>query len=485
VNSIRPHENVPGGGAARLAIGRVSAVVGPPLPAPDPQPISDGEWNKLLSRIERGNVIPVIGEALSVVHWGDPPVERPLGEHLAQSVAKLNRWSGAPPRTLNELVYRYMAENRLSIDDLYVDIFTCLRDMGGCPLPAPLLKLAAIRGFSLFVSTTFDSYMASALGEVRFGRRDSESTMVRSYQADSSVDIPKFGELDHPVVYHLFGRAQAGAGFAATDEDVLEFMHMLQDPDRQPRKLFDALHEGRLLVIGCGLSGWLARFFLRISSANRLLRESRADYLVEGATSEQRDQVLFFEHFGGAKVLGGPAIEFVDELYRRWKERHPDTQPSKPPRSGATSVSAQCDVFLSYAREDFEITKTLRERLETTGKIKVWIDAEGIRGGDQWEEKIEAALKACTLFVPILSRSVNIGQYRFVRKEWLCALDRQKGMRGDVTYILPLVIDGTRPDDPGFPPGIAATNWVRLEREEDMDAFTKVLLEAIERARAR
>jgi len=452
------------------------------LPSVSPEPMSDGEWDKLLLRIEQKNVIPVIGSGLSVMQLGQPPIETELDTYLAHTLARQHGLADPLPDTLNDLACRCLQRGRCVIDDLYVEIFQALPNPQ--VLPLPLLKLAEIRGFSLFVSTTFDPYMAMALNEVRFGRRSSESTRVLAYEGNSSVDIPpRLAEIDHPVLYHLFGEAQASAGFAVTDEDVLEFMHTLQSTERQPKNLLDALHSGRLLILGCHFSGWLARFFLRLSSKDRLSQVSRADYLLEKGAPDYGDQVLFFEHFGGAKVLRGSATEFVNELHRRWKLRHPDLPPG-PRLPAQTPVAEVSDVFLSYASEDVAIAAQLRERLAKED-ISVWLDKENLRGGDKWELKIADALKQCTLFVPLISANAKIGRFRFVRTEWDVALSREKGMLRDTKYIVPVVADDTSNQDPSLPEGLRASQWYRRQDETDMARFVADLKQVVKKASPR
>ena len=47
-------------------------------------------------------------------------------------------------------------------------------------------------------------------------------------------------------------------------------------------------------------------------------------------------------------------------------------------------------VFLSYSRRDAEQSRRLFSKLELVG-VDVWLDRDGIRGGDQWRRQIVAA----------------------------------------------------------------------------------------------
>jgi hypothetical protein len=367
---------------------------------------------------------------------------------------------------------------------LYVAISDALRAVKNFPLPTPLKQLAEIRDFNLFVTTSSDPYLALALNEVRFNNRLSGSTQVLAYARSKEVDIPeKYRDLDHPVVYHLFGKAQAAPLFAVTDEDVLEFMHKLQDPECQPPHLSDALREQRLLILGTRLTGWLTRFFLRVSSAKRLSEAKRTDYLVDLLAKADREQALFFEQFGKVKVLPITAISFIDELSRRWHARHPEVM-AAPTSPGASLVPPTGgEVFISYAREDLAVATMLRERLEREAGVRVWLDKDSLRGGDQWERLIADTLRSCAVCVPVVSASVKSGSFRYVRVEWQEALRLRSGRRADTAFVLPLVVDDTRPDDPALDPEIRALHWRRLQDAEDMRRFIADVQTSVQRSR--
>jgi hypothetical protein len=374
--------------------------------------------------------------------------------------------------SLNDLAARYLQKYPKGLEDLYADIHQALPIADDVPIPTPLRQLAEIRPFNLFVTTSFDPYMALALNEVRFGRRASGSTRVLAYEQDRSVDIPeRFAELDYPLVYHLFGKAQPAPIFAVTDEDVLEFVHKLQAPECQPPHLAEALREHRLLVLGTRLTGWLTRFFLRVSSADRLRDARRADYLIDPTADSDADQALFFGSYGEVKVLPMSAVDFVAELSRRWNALHPGLAAPSYPRSSQPTRLGSGDVFLSYASEDIAVVKGLRERLEREAGVRVWLDKDELRGGDQWERRITDTLRRCALCIPVISASATSGGFRYVRTEWSEAVRLQAGRPADQSFILPLVIDDTRGDAPAVDPAIRAFHWRRLNDAEDMQRF--------------
>ncbi|HET9624110.1 MAG TPA: toll/interleukin-1 receptor domain-containing protein [Kofleriaceae bacterium] len=439
--------------------------------------ISEPEWNRLLKRIEDGKIIPVVGEQLSVI----PTVggDQSLADYLA---AKLEL-PGPPTSSLNELAFRYLRQPARHIDDLYADISQALPSGEDFVLPTPLKQLAEIRGFQLFITTSFDPMLALPLNEVRFGRRASGSTRVLAYERNRAIDLPeRYRELDYPIVYHLFGKAQAAPIYAVTDEDVLELVHTLQAPECQPPHLTDAIADQRLLVLGTRLTGWLTRFFLRLGSPDRLRDARRTDYVIDAADAAHPDQVLFFEHFSEARLLAMPAAAFIDELVQRWRARHPEHTPTTLPRPPSIASAERCDVFLSYASEDLAIVKTVRERLEREAGVRVWLDKDALRGGEQWDRHIVDALRSCALCVPVVSTHATTSGFRYVRTEWSEALRLQRGRPADQTFIVPLAIDDVRADDPALDPELRALHWRRLHDEADMQRFLAEIRAGVQRS---
>jgi hypothetical protein len=63
-------------------------------------------------------------------------------------------------------------------------------------------------------------------------------------------------------------------------------------------------------------------------------------------------------------------------------------------------------IFLSYASQDAAAAQRICESLRAAG-VEVWLDQSELRGGDAWDHAIRRQIKACALFVPVLSASTN------------------------------------------------------------------------------
>jgi hypothetical protein len=128
--------------------------------------VPENFWDNLLDSIQEGTVVPVIGSELVTVREGEQevPLDRWLARRLA---ADLSLPSAELPDgfALNEVVSLHL-RRRGEREELYPRIHRMLRNASLTP-SEPLLALASISSFNLFVSLTFDSLLADALGTPR------------------------------------------------------------------------------------------------------------------------------------------------------------------------------------------------------------------------------------------------------------------------------------------------------------------------------
>jgi hypothetical protein len=100
-------------------------------------------------------------------------------------------------------------------------------------------------------------------------------------------------------------------------------------------------------------------------------------------------------------------------------------------------------VFISYASQDAEAAQRICAALSAVG-IEVWFDRSDLRGGDAWDQKIRHEIKACALFIPIVSENTRARGEGYFRLEWKLAVDRSHLIATHVPFLVPVVIDGTR-----------------------------------------
>jgi hypothetical protein len=438
--------------------------------------LDEDAWDDLLNFIEERRVIPIVGPELLTVETETGP--RLLYDWMADKLAAklaVDTSQLPDPYTLNDVVCWFLAA-RGRREDTYTRMRSVLRD-ANFPPPRALRQLAEITDFDLFVSTTFDSLLESAINAERFG--GAQSSEVISYAPNRVADLPSEREqLQRPVVYHLLGRCSASPTYVLSDEDMLEFVCALQSEHLTPEKLFYELEHNHLLLIGSNFSNWLARLFLRMAKRRRL--------------SDPRDvgEVLADDHSGGderlmtflqqvsvrTRVYSG-AAHFVDELHRRWSARRQPAQVipmSAAPQRFLPPEREMPDqaVFISYARDDLAAVQKLKAAFDAAG-IRTWFDMDRLEGGDDYDRKIQKNIARCSYFIPVISAATERRLEAFFRREWSYALDRTRNMADEAIFILPVCIDATDPRSARVPDKFKALHITQLPGGEPAPEFVR------------
>ena len=411
-----------------------------------PSVLDDDAWDDLLSFIEERRVIPIIGPELLQVNTDKGP--RLLYDWLAEKLAgRLNVDVSLLPKpyTLNDVVCWFLGA-RGRREEAYVRLRGLLKDANFEP-PQALRRLAAIPEFDLYVSTTFDPLLETAINLERFGGAPSTETL--SYSPNRVVDLPtERDQLQRPVVYHLFGRVSASPTYVISDEDLLEFICALQSEHLAPEKLFHELEHSHLLFIGSNFTNWLARLFLRMTKRQRLSDpRDVGEIMADDHTSEDERLVAFLQQVSVRTRVYPGAERFVDELHDRLAAR-------RKPAGAATVTAAPARfappardmpdnaVFISYTREDLHAVQQIKAGLEAAG-ITTWFDMDRLEGGDDYDRKIQRNIARCSYFIPVISATTQRRLEGYFRREWSYAMDRVRNMADGALFILPVTIDGT------------------------------------------
>ena len=404
--------------------------------------LDDDAWEDLLSFIEERRVIPIVGPELLLVSTERGP--RLLLDWVAERLAsRLNvHTTELPPNyTLNDVVCWFLAA-RGRREEAYVRLRSIIKDANFEP-PQTLRRLAAITDFDLFVSTTCDSLLESAINLERFA--GASSTDVLSYSPNRVVDLPTERErLQRPLVYHLFGKLSASPTYVSSDEDLLEFICALQSERLVPEKLFHELEHNHLLFIGSNFTNWLARLFLRMAKRQRLSDpRDVGEVLADDHSSEDDRLVAFLQQVSVRTRIYVGAERFVDELHARWQARRKLAGSPAPVRFLPPAREMPDDaVFISYAREDLAAVQQIKAGLEAAG-ITTWFDIDRLEGGDDYDRKIQRNIARCSYFIPVVSATTQRRLEGYFRREWSYAMDRVRNMADGALFILPVSIDAT------------------------------------------
>ena len=457
---------------------------------------NDALWGTLLESIARGQLIPIIGPALSVVKVGDEEltvdrfVARKLVEYLEQDDL-LDPDDLPELPSLNDVVIWY-ARRHHSNDDLYPLIYQIFdANRAVFAPPEALRQLAAIEPLKLFVTTAIDPLLARALNDVRGGQP------ARCCLTPRPRTTSKPGGLRNSTgtVYHILGQVSPIPNeVVISDEDMLEFVSKIQTAP--PKKLLDQLSSNYLLFLGGNLPDWLARLFLRSVRGVRLsYKRKQYEILADDLTWRDATLVAFLDDFSAmTRIFAGNAEKFVTELCRRWHERAardplagqgrqvaqgPQVAPDKPALSAGKAAAS---LFVSYASEDREAARRLVDGLKAEG-FDVWFDKDRLLGGEVFQPDINKAIDKCSLFLPLISH--HTGAYnRAFHKEWNAALERMDKYPRNVSFVLPVIIDDSSVDLKSQK-GVDE-RWMKLTTMVAPEgAVTGELIEAIKKALTR
>jgi hypothetical protein len=112
-------------------------------------------------------------------------------------------------------------------------------------------------------------------------------------------------------------------------------------------------------------------------------------------------------------------------------------------------------VFISYAREDYEVAEYLFNALKKKG-INVWKDNKSLRIGEPFREVIDQAIRTSDFAIVCLS-SASINKIGFVQREFRQILETSKYRPISVPFALPIKLDHCEP-----PMDFAEYHWKEL-----------------------
>jgi hypothetical protein len=124
-------------------------------------------------------------------------------------------------------------------------------------------------------------------------------------------------------------------------------------------------------------------------------------------------------------------------------------------------AEANTAVFLSYAKQDAPAAERICAALRAAG-IEVCFDQNALRGGDAWDMAIRRQIKACALFIPIISANTQARAEGYFRLEWKLAIDRSHLMSADRPFLMPVCVDGTSENDERVPERFREVQWTHL-----------------------
>lgn len=461
----------------------------PTIPA-DLSVVPERDWEKLLTLMKEGNIVPVIGPELLCVPWGADPAVRLYdiwGEVLAEcrNITIASESEGAP------LLYRVAScasmVSGIPQGDLEYDMDSVIR-CREWPLPESLRLLAEIRDFPLYVTTTIDHLMERALREVSGSQKVPLQISFNPGGNRALIDLPlDFQSARRDTVFHLFGATSTDTeGYAATEDELIEFSWSLIDHDYAPKRLYDFLRKKTILLLGCNFPDWLARFFI-----HALTRRSDSHIAVTYVSACPECGLRDFLKRRKARLIPPVSpIDFVIELHRRWKEQQhvPPAETVQPVPLSLQRPAKKGSVFLSYCRDDRQTAVAIRAQLDAAG-IDVWMDETGLEPGAVFREVIHTSIENASFFIALISRSLDLSESdrpgRFVYKEWKWAEEVNEERPPNMSFLLPVAIDDTPSNAPFLCRSFREANWTYFRDDLLPAQFISFLQDGIRRFRSK
>lgn len=420
--------------------------------------VNDDFWEDLLSHIRQRVLIPVVGPDLTLVKVGD--TEQPLTMLIGQRLAeRYHLPEPAGMATMGEAVAAFLrARGQDEVERLYRVINDTIVDLDPAPGDA-LRNLAAIDDLRLFVSTTPDRMLATAVNAVRFhGKSGTRELSFSPNQStgEQSRNAEPAGEAETAVL-NLFGQAASTPQYAIHEEDRLEWLHaLLTDSASLPNWLAYPLKHQPMLFIGCDIPDWLGRFLLRMSSNSRLSlqRDQQFFFVGNSATGEPSLSNFFATYCRRTLVqhLDMEPAEFVAELLARWEQKSAARSGAAVDLTGGCAARPYAadapTIFISYMREDADAARRLYDTITSLGG-DVWLDERRISPGDAWEQEVLSHIRRTVrLFVPVISANTEAEEEGYVFREWREAVNRSRSIPRR-RFIVPVVIDSDYGGDTG------------------------------------
>jgi hypothetical protein len=319
-------------------------------------------WDELLNRVEEGEVIPIVGPGAVTFGRGDELLYPWLAQRIPAELYPALTFEN-PPGDLQKVIDAQRAKDQ-PIERIYKRLYNIVEDPDLRP-GTTLDALAAVEGFQLFISTTFDPLLPRAVESASPGGRPEErrgASSLRGACPDLPLELANMQKPEHRYVYQILGRAQPYRDFVVWDDDMFRFLLRLDQQLPLLPKLSEALQKCHFLVLGLNFADWLLRFFVQVVKHQPLSELAGSELFVfENLEPAERDKVIvyFSRLTKQIRVLPGEPPEFIAQLFTRWRRKHPPRVPDPYHMKKAHREKHRTPgcIFVSYASSDLEIAR--------------------------------------------------------------------------------------------------------------------------------
>lgn len=216
-------------------------------------------------------------------------------------------------------------------------------------------------------------------------------------------DNPFVYKKNSRVVYHIFGGKECSS-WVYNEQTMLIFVHALHSEDYGAKNLSNYLRgkggndTKRPLVLGSSLPDWLFRFFMYPMYGDKF-NEANGYWLSLSEIEKGLDLFLKRNQYKGqVNLRENQRVDSILSEATLYENGVEDLLPQ--------SDMTKQRVFISYKRVEGktpEVVKRIAELLEYQGYV-IWIDTAKVQdGGNPYWANIKRAIKACDLFVPLIT----------------------------------------------------------------------------------
>ena len=389
--------------------------------------LNERDWYRVLEAINRGKCILLAGS--DIVFEDNGPDAISLPRRLARKLA-----DSLPSGTLvmtDDLAH--VAQLRYNEDGDRSDLEFEVKDFFS-PLAGQTSDfhrdLAALP-FTLCLTTTPDNFMAQAFREAGKVPIEEFYHFRKHRQAVLSETKPP-----HPIVYGLYGHLQEPESMVLTETDLLEFLvNVVRDAPPLPPFIAGQLADPQtsFLFLGFGFQRWYMRVLLHVLQTFGHRNKSLA---VEASTffahPDSKRTALFFEKAHKIEFRQHSWKQFGAELRRRHEAQVP--KPMLP------ELPAAPKVFLCYDSRDRDQVVEIEQQLHALG-ISSWRDQNDLRGGDEWDRRIEQVIREQVNYVLVLQTPQMLERPEtYLHKEIKEALKRQDWFDQGERFLIPAIL---------------------------------------------
>lgn len=425
--------------------------------------LTEQDWRRFAQTIQRGTCVLLLGPGVAVCE--QDPQRTPLTTLLSRSLADAlgHDFQIVNPDDLRHIgqVFLHRPENdRVDLELAVKDFYAPFEQQ-----TTALHKQLADLPFTLCVNTTHDCFLSNAFKAVG-------KTPQGAYYnfRKPSPTMPLNPKPNSPVVFDLYGNLADPDSLVLTENDLLDFLvSVVKNAPPLPSYVTGvfAKPETSFLFLGFGFQRWYVRILLHVLQAARHRYRSLA---IEDAGffshPDKRQTAVFFEreHLIGFKLLSWE--NFVLEL----TARHATL-------TGAAAAPAPLPVdaplaFLCHVHEDRDAVAALAERLQTLG-IRIWLDRQNLRGGDNWDRLIEDVIGKQVNYVVVLQSPRMQGEIEsYVFKEIKLALERQQRFAKDIRLVIPVKLEPCKPLEE-----LVQLHWVDLAEPRGIEHLANAIRE--------